>query len=185
MKENNIKKIAFVGTLCSGKTTLLDLYRKKHEGDKKVAVVRESARTFFEENPGIDRSSIETQSKIQDLVIKSEREAHESGAEIIFCDRSVLDAAVYQRAFSDKSGSEKLLQRVEFWIPTYHKILLLNPSDCIYSTDAIRNEDEKTRDHIHNNFIELFEEKHLPYEILRGNIDMRVKRIDEITTGDI
>lgn len=73
------RKIAFVGTSCIGKTTLLDHYRKAHSRNPKVAFVEEAARIFFTGNPDIsDRFSAEVQAQVQAMTLRNEREAHSS-----------------------------------------------------------------------------------------------------------
>lgn len=175
--KEKLIKIAFVGTSCTGKTTLVDNYRD----NPNVLVVDEAARIFFTQNPGIaERFSVDTQGKVQALALKNEQAAHQSGARLILCDRSVIDAVVYVRSQGDKKGAEKLLNRVRFWLPTYHKFLLLDPADIPYKTDDIRQEDETTRQNFHNAFLEFFSETGLPFELLSGKLEKRVKRIEEI-----
>lgn len=181
VEKEGVRKFAFVGTSCIGKTTILDHYRQRYSDNPNVVFVEEAARVFFTENPSItDRFSVEAQGQVQALALQNEQVAHSSGATVIFCDRSVIDAVAYVRANGDKEGSEELLQRVTFWLPTYHKFLLLDPADIPYATDDIRQEDEVTRQQFHSAFVELFEEKQIPYELLSGTVDERMARIDEL-----
>src|SRR5262249_30314293 len=151
-------KLAFIGTSCVGKTTLLEQYRESFKNDPRVACVAEAARIFFATYTRPDRFSADAQGKIQLLALKSEQEAHATGASLLFCDRSVLDAVVYVRAHGDRQGASMLLKRVQTWIPTYSKLLLLDPTDVDYVTDGIRQEDLQTRQHFHDAFIDFFEE---------------------------
>ena len=177
-------KVAFVGTSCVGKTTLLEQYRQKFSGRKDVVFVEEAARAFFQANPDIkDRFSAEIQGRVQTLALHNEQEAHASGARVILCDRSVIDAVAYVRANGDKMGSEELLQRIGFWLPTYRKFLLLDIVDIPYVTDDIRREDVNKRQQFHNAFLELFGEKRILYELLGGTVRERMKRVDEILSG--
>ena len=96
------------------------------------------------------------------------------------CDRSVIDAVVYVRSQGDIKGAEELLKRVEFWLPTYHKFLLLNPSDVPYETDDIRQETPEARQKFHDAFLNFFEETGIPYELLSGTKDERIRRVTKI-----
>ena len=183
MTEREVtRKIAFVGTMSIGKTTIFDHYRRKFSGDPTVAFVEEAARRYFRDHPEIvDRFAKDPQGEIQQLALSDEQKAHASGARIITCDRAVIDAVVYVRANGDRQGSEDLLKRVEFWLPTYHKFLLLDPVGVPFVADEVREEDEeKKRQHFHNVFIELFGEKKIPYELVSGTLEERIARIDEI-----
>jgi len=175
-------KVAFVGTMSTGKTTIWEHYQQKFSGDPTVAFVEEAARRYFTDNPHIvDRFAKEPQGKIQQLALDDEQKAHGSGAGIIICDRAVIDAVGYVRAHGDKEGSEELLKRVEFWLPTYDKFLLLNPADVPFVADEVRKEDEeKLRQQIHNTFVELFEETGIPFELLSGSLEERIARVDKI-----
>lgn len=173
-------KIAFIGTSCVGKTTLLERYRETFKNDPGVVCVAEAARMFFANHTVSDRFSVETQGKIQLLALRNEQEAYATGAHLLFCDRSVLDAVVYVRACGDKLGANKLFERVQTWTSTYSKLLLLDPVGIDYVTDGIRQEDLDTRQQFHDAFIHFFQETSLPYELLNGTFQERCRRIDEI-----
>ncbi len=178
MNDKRQRKIAFMGTSSVGKTTTLEVAKKKFPN---AVFVEEAARDFFANNIISDRFSAETQGKIQAMVLKNEKAAHESGARVIFCDRSVLDAVVYTREHGDPEGAEELFRRVQFWLPTYYLFLLLDPADIPYQQDEIRQESEEKRNAFHNVFVEFFEEKGISYELLSGTIEQRMKKIEDIT----
>lgn len=172
------KKIAFMGTSSVGKTTMLEAARKRFPN---AHFVTEAARDFFIENVNIvDRFSKDTQGRIQAIALEREKEAHQSGSRVIFCDRSVLDAVVYTRENGDSEGAEELFARIKLWLPTYHKFLLLDPKDVPYAQDEIRTESEEKRNSFHRVFIEFFEAKEIPYEILSGTLEQRFMRVKEI-----
>lgn len=179
MNAERQRKIAFMGTSSVGKTTILEAARERFLD---AAFVEEASRDFFANNAVSDRFSAETQGKIQAMALENEKAAHESGATIIFCDRSVLDAVVYTREHGDPEGAEELFRRVQSWLPTYDRFLLLDPVDIPYEQDEIRTESEEKRNSFHKVFTEFFEEKGIPYELLSGTVKERLKRIEEIVT---
>lgn len=180
MKEHS-RKIAFIGTSCIGKTTIVEEYRQRFVGDPHTVVVEEAARAFFTQNPDVvDRFSVNAQERVQALALKSEQNAHDAGAKLILCDRSVIDAVVYTRANGDREGADRLLEKVKFWLPTYHKFLLLDPADVPYQADDVRQEDEQLRQGFHNAFLEFFQESGIPFELLSGTVEQRIVRVDEI-----
>lgn len=181
IEQEQPRKLAFVGTSCIGKTTLFEYYRQRYSGNPQVAFVEEAARVFFQANPEItDRFSAESQGRVQALALQNEQVAHNSGAKVILCDRSVIDAVAYVKAYDDPRGANQLLDNVSFWLPTYHKLLLLDPIGVPYSTDEVRKEDPEKRQQFHDAFVALFAEKEIPYELLSGTLEERISRVDEI-----
>lgn len=179
--EQEPKKIALIGTSRVGKTIIFEYFRKSFAGNPNVAFVEEAARIFFRQNPQIrDRFSVDAQGKIQALALKSEQDAHQSGAKVILCDRSVIDAIVYVRSQGDTKGGNELLKRVEFWLPTYHKFILLDPAGVPYETDDIRQETPQTRHEFHDSFLKFFEETGILYELLSGTKEERISRVTKI-----
>ena len=126
-KPPKATKIAFIGTLSSGKTAVFNALAKFYKGDSRVVFAEEAARVFFEKHdvPEEERQTAHIQGRIQGRALERELEAHSLGARVVFCDRSVLDAVVYVLDHGDKEGAQKLLARVRFWLSTYEKIFLL------------------------------------------------------------
>lgn len=176
-----IKKIAFIGTSCIGKTTIFEYYRKKYIGNNKVSFVEEAARTFFQNNPHIiDRFTFGVQKQIQKIALNNEKYAHSKNPQIIFCDRSVVDAVAYMLVYGNKIQAENLLERVRPWLNTYSRLFLLDPSDILYSTDEIRVESKETRQKFHKAFLDLFKLNKINYELLSGPLKERVRVVDKI-----
>lgn len=177
-------KIAFIGTSCIGKTTLLNHFRTTDLG-LRVTIVDEAARDFFQENDVPDRFSAETQKRVQALALTREREAHANlpPPDIILCDRSVIDAVAYVKATGDEKGALQLLSDVQFWLSTYTHFLLLDPADIPYEQDEIRQEDPETRMRFHQAFLDFFAETEIPCELLSGTVEERVARIETILSA--
>jgi len=174
-----MRKIAFVGTSCTGKTSLLEYLRLKISSNKTV-FVEESARIFFQKHPRIrKRFFCRTQGMIQDLVFQTEKEAHLKDGHTMLCDRSVIDPVAYVLASGDKKGAEKLFRKVSRWLGTYDKFFLLDPEDVDFCQDAVRQEGEEERQKLHEAFIKLFQEKGLKFELLSGTLEERAKKVKQ------
>ena len=174
-------KLAFVGTSCVGKTTLLDYYRKRLRHKDSVAFVAEAAREHFARHndiPIAERFTERVQTDVQDLQLANEMQANRSGVQLIFSDRSVVDAAAYVLGTGNKNGSERLLRKVDGWINTYNMLYLLDPHDIPYANDAIRREDKNERMELHQAFLELFQRESMPYQLLSGTKPERVGQVD-------
>ncbi|MBI4029466.1 MAG: ATP-binding protein [Candidatus Blackburnbacteria bacterium] len=177
MLPERCRKIALVGTSCVGKTTILEALQKKYADCPDIGFVPEAARNFFERNPGIDRFTKETQAKIQTFAIEQEHKIN-GIPNVIVCDRSPLDAAAYTRAAGDFEGAGELVASVLYWMPTYEVLLLLNPADVPYQNDHVRSEDANFRQQVHDAFVHILEENKIPYMLLCGTFEERLKQID-------
>lgn len=181
LKRKTARKIAFVGTSCVGKTTLLEELGRRLATNPQIAIVPEAARIFFTANPNTtERFGRKAQGQIQLIALQQEKEAYNTEAKVILCDRSVINAVVYLRTHGDKGGAAELLDRISFWLPTYTTFLLLNPADIPYKTDNVRQETEELRQSFHQAYLDFFEECGIPYELLSGSLEERIARVDEI-----
>ncbi len=178
-EEGRPVKIALVGSLSVGKTTILNALRKKYMGCGEIVYVEEVAREYFQKYGMKERFSVKAQSRIQELILKSELKIHNQKPKIIICDRSVIDSVVYLKSYGDNKGYKMLLKRVRWWLPTYHIFFLLSPSGWTYSADEIRNEDQKKRRKIHLHYVHFFKKNSLPVIMLTGGFAKRLAAVEE------
>lgn len=176
-----MQKIAFSGAMCSGKSTLLNRFEEYFSEREDVQIVPEQARLFFVES-GIPTDCLtpEVQGQLADWVRQAEEEAQNTGADLILCDRSVLDAAAYLRFGGYSEESNALIERVQVWLPTYEKFILFDPTDIPFINDEFRYETADDRDQLHQIFVEMFKEHGIAYELLRGSQEDRFQRVLEL-----
>lgn len=103
--------ISFSGPSCSGKTTLVKALKKRLEGEIKVAVIDETARTVFMEKfrefeklENLRRNNeafLEYEIEIVRRQIREEKEAKEK-ADIVLADRSIYDTYAYSKIYLPK-----------------------------------------------------------------------------------
>lgn len=170
-------KIAFVGTSCVGKTTLLGEYSARQ--DDRLLISTEVARWFLRGvTPDERKFTYTVQASLQDAIMRQEAEIDAEGTGLILCDRSVLDPASYLMAWGKTLDSRRLLERVKTWIPTYTHLFLLDPIDVEYFNDDVRTEDKDVRNRMHITFQEILDDTKLPYELLSGSLEERVAVVD-------
>ncbi len=175
MSEQRRHKVAFIGTSCTGKTSLCEALSSDHG----VVIVPEAARQYFSEHSvdPIERFSEAVQSKIQDLVVENERQAERFAPDNIVCDRSVLDAVVYTKYGGNDAGAEHMFRYATEFLPSYTKLLVLDPHDVPYRQDSIRTESASTRMAIHDLFLTFLEHHAISFELVSGSIPERLKRV--------
>lgn len=180
MTEKLPFKIALTGASCTGKTTLLENCKNLYKDNPNIAFVDESARRFFKTFNGSDRFSSETQAQIQNFTRVNEKNAEEKKPTIILTDSSTIDQVVYTKALGTSEGADKLYENILDWVPTYGKFLMMDPQGILFENDDIRTESFQERQKVHDTFIELFNAKNIPYEIISGTPEERVKKVDQI-----
>lgn len=177
---NTPKKYAFIGTSCIGKTTLINELKKiapQKFPEEKIAFVPEAARMYFSANTITkNRFSYEHQKNIM-MLVKQLEHAVPKNTDIIFCDRSILDAPSYLAATKNKLVAQNLLKEFQKWIKTYTHFFILDPSNIPYKRDTIRTESKKTRTQFHNSFLRIVPQVTKHYSLLSGNVNQRIEKV--------
>lgn len=172
------RKIAFIGTSCSGKTTLINSLKKIYKDNRIIGFVPEAARMLFSSYKPTQRFSVEMQARIQDLAYANEIDMAKLGeARILVCDTCVVDCAAYTRAHAGVEAGDRIFNRYAHWLPTYTKFFLLNPKEVPFENDDIRTESYEDREKVYKSFLELLDEKRIEYELLCGSKTERVQRV--------
>ncbi len=175
-----MKKYALIGTSCVGKTTLVNelnnLLKKEIPGIN-VEVVSEAARFYFSYNVTSEPFSYFHQGRIQTIARIQEELIYYKNPNIILTDRSVLDSIAYVKATGGNGFANKLYEKEKKWLSTYTNFFLLDPKGIPYKTDAIRKESKNTREGFHKTFLETLSDFNLPYTLISGSFDTRLKRM--------
>jgi predicted ATPase len=174
-------KAAFCGAPSTGKTTLLEALKHEYEPGEQYLYIPEAAREFFEKNhvPLGKRLAWSSQSQIQTLAFENEKVVWEANPqpELVFCDRTVLDAAAYMLFAGDEQASAKLYRRAQYHMDTYNKIYLPDPHDIPLQNDTVRYEDDLERMAIHQAFLDAFKLYDVEYVLLSGTLEDRVSQV--------
>ena len=160
-------KIAFIGTHGVGKTTLCyDLAASLKRRDLTVELVREVAREC--PLPINRETTIKAQAWILHTQIAWELQA-EAKAEVVVCDRAVLDNYCYLRRAAPGEPHVKVLESlVREWLPTYD-VLFRVPIVGDPSFDGVRDTDLAFQHDIDALLLATLEEWGVPFVSLDPN----------------
>jgi nicotinamide riboside kinase len=181
-------KIAFIGTLSTGKTTLFEMLKHTFEGRQNIAFVNEAAREYLEIHPEdkeIAHVSLDIQKHLQMLIWEKEMQAHGNHPALIVCDRSVIDPAVYLAASGDRENAEVFFDRIKDWVKTYDWLFLLDPHTVPYVQDAIRVETPEERIRIHDTYVRFLHDHTVNYHALRGSLSENYTSVLEYLVRDL
>lgn len=165
-------KVVFTGTIYVGKSTMIE----RLAGRANVAVIREIARDLINRDP-----TIETKEEFQDILfgeqVRREADAVNSGANIVICDRSIADNIAHSRYYGHQVKPEW-----EDWLYTYDHFFLFAANDFPFdATDYPEGIDWiKFRDDLHNQIYQVLTDYKLPFSIVGGDSEARIKLIENI-----
>lgn len=168
-------KLGFSGGPASGKTTLINYFR---ENRPDVSVVDEAARDYFQHNPEVDRTSLETQKLILEHMIAREEAAQGFGESVLVTDRTALDQMVYPMHYAI-SGATELKAGAVAHLATYTRLYLCDINGVPYERDSVRTEGPEEREAIHEMFLHVLAQEGIEYKLLTGAREERIMRVNE------
>ncbi len=175
-----MRKIAFTGTSCVGKTTLIVALEQYFANNPRVGVVHEAARQFFAERANLsetERFSSDVQGQLRAMVRANEANATKPGVDVLLCDNSPIAAVAFTHAAGHETAAAKMLNASLSHIQSYGKAYVLDPADVSYKTDSIRKETAAFRNQVHQSLIEMYHQLNIPYELLSGTVDQRLAKV--------
>jgi nicotinamide riboside kinase len=172
-------KIAIVGAFGTGKTTLFDLYRKRHQQEQNWAFAPEAARLFFNAHAAdvSKRMEASTQSDIQALAKDLELQATKTNLNVL-CDGSVFTPALYLKARGATIVADQLIREYSNWLKTYDLFVLASPVTITYQKDDVRIEDEDIRAKMHAAYIEFLKNTSSDYISVEGQPEERYLQLN-------
>ena len=185
----NAKRIAIIGTHCSGKTTicseLSSFYRKKNIN---IGVCEEVARKSWFLGRKIALPELEIE--LLGMQVSEEMRAT-LNYDVVLCDRSVIDIVVYSRMFFSNQSNPKaisMLKSIEafakFYVSTYDIIFKTTKHyDPVLTADKIRPIEPWQQQQAENCFCQVLNDFKIAYhDIPRSNeIDFIINKINLVT----
>lgn len=169
------KKIAMVGAMCAGKTTLLNHFL----ADERVMCIEDIARTYLLNNPGAIRSSIETCEELVSQYHKSTL-LEDTNTKLLLTDGCPLTPSAHLMAYGKLKEADKLTTDFLSDSYSYSVFLLMNIDDIQYKQDLVRKETAEFRFSLQSAFESILNYYNLPYITVSGLLPERIKIVSSI-----
>ena len=172
-------KIAFVGTMSVGKTTLVnELAKLPQFKDYKIA----TERSKYLRDLGIP---LNTDSTLKGQMIFAAERASELFHENLLTDRSIIDVMSFTKLAKSISNVEKMDFESLYskLISEYDYIFYVSPEGVKIEDNGTRTTDSIYRDDIDytiNRYIELYEHKFKNFNRISGSTKSRIKQVLEV-----
>lgn len=167
-----MKKVAVIGAICSGKTTLVNSYADSNY----VSIVPDSGRLYLSSHTVVDRSSLEFQMSLLAFIKHLESQANHNL--VVLCDGCIISPIVHMMAHGMTKEAMVITENLKDHIATYNHFLLLDIDHIPYVRDDIRNESIDFRKNLQTSYIKLVKELKLPYTLLGGTLAERRLIVD-------
>ena len=180
-----LKSIAFVGTHSSGKSTLIHAYEAAHPGAD-ITIIRGITRSIIRRGfPMEKNSTVDSFTNYIRDELQAERAARCKAREILFSDRTVLDAAAYARVnthlprpFVPDYFVDMLLE-VALLEACRYDLFVYCPAEFPMQADPFRPIDETYRQQVGDQIKTFLSEHRIAHIIASGGVDGRLKTLTQ------
>ncbi|MFZ6772668.1 AAA family ATPase [Undibacterium sp. SXout7W] len=162
-----VNRIAILGAESSGKSVLAEALAQRY----KTVWVPEYLREF------VDRHQRAPKEEEQIMIARSqlEREAvlTVQANQWLFCDTTPLMTAMYSRHYFKRVDTE--LAALES-LHNYDFTLVTAP-DFPWTADGLQRESAAVREHIHQELLQMLDEREIPFLLVEGSLSNRVEQV--------
>ncbi|MBU3158501.1 AAA family ATPase [Clostridium frigoris] len=168
-----ITKIVFVGAMSTGKSTITEALAKKY----KTTYASEYGRDYWTNHQVDRRISFDSFDEIAIGHIKREDEAIQKANKCFFVDTNAITTYMY--ALDYHGTAPKCLTQIALENSKRYDIFFLCDDDIPYDDTWDRSGDQK-RKVFHQQIISDLHERRIPYIVLRGSLEERLKIVDKV-----
>lgn len=165
-----VQRIAVLGAESSGKSTLCEALAR-HYGS---VWVPEYLREFVDTHGRVPFEG--DQYPIACTQLAREDEAAARAVRFLFCDTTPLMTALYSRQYWNRVDPQ--LARLESRHD--YACTLVTAPDSPWEPDGLQRESEEVRQSVHRMLIETLAARAIPYVLLEGSLEQRVRRVEAL-----
>ena len=159
-----LQRIAILGAESSGKSTLAFALARHYD----TVWVPEYLREFVDTHGRVPDES--DQYLIARTQMEREDTAAREASRFLFCDTTPLMTALYSRWYWGRVDAQlSLLERRHDYAYT-----LVTAPDSPWEADGLQRESEAVRQTIHEQVVQMLEERGIVYQLVTGGLDQRV-----------
>ena len=159
-----LQRIAILGAESSGKSTLAFALARHYD----TVWVPEYLREFVDTHGRVPDES--DQYPIARTQMEREDTAAREASRFLFCDTTPLMTALYSRWYWGRVDAQlSLLERRHDYAYT-----LVTAPDSPWEADGLQRESEAVRQTIHEQVVQMLEERGIVYQLVTGGLDQRV-----------
>lgn len=167
-----ITKVVFVGAMSTGKSTITEALAKKY----KTTYASEYGRDYWAEHQVDRRISFDSFDEIAIGHIKREDEAILRASKYFFVDTNAITTYMFSIDYYGKAP--KRLTQIALENSQRYDIFFLCDDDIPYDDTWDRSGEQK-RKVFHKQIIADLHERRIPYIVLRGSLEERIKVVDK------
>jgi hypothetical protein len=183
-----IPRVGIIGTVCVGKSTVLECLKNTYQRDTRVALLDEVARPFFDAHREItERRSVNVQTLLMNMIIVEElkAECRPNRPEIIVSDRAPICAPVVVASEGNIEAADILHKTLEARAVPY-ELLLFDVEGVPYNRQVPDFEQVMgKRSRIHEQYKCFMEERAIPYTLVGGTLEERVAQVDSVIQSSL
>ncbi|MFZ6849818.1 AAA family ATPase [Undibacterium sp. RuRC25W] len=167
--ERLVQKIAILGAESSGKSALAEALAAHY----KTLWVPEYLREFVQIEARVPQA--DEQLLIARTQMQREEQASLNAIEWLFCDTTPLMTEIYSHHYFEVAETE-LLKLSSAHAERYAFTLVTAP-DFPWEADGLQRESPMVRQLIHEQLLEVLEEREIPHMLIEGNLKDRVQQV--------
>lgn len=171
-----ITKIVFVGAMSTGKSTITEALAKKYN----TTFASEYGREYWTEHQVDRRISFEAFDEIAIRHIEREEKAILNANKYLFIDTNAITTYMFALDYHGKAPEQ--LTQLALENAQRYDLFFLCDDDIPYDDTWDRSGEQK-RTVFHKQTIADLHERKIPYITLRGNLEERIKRVDEVLSN--
>jgi HTH-type transcriptional repressor of NAD biosynthesis genes len=168
-----IAKVVFVGAMSTGKSTLTEALAQKYH----TTFASEYGRDYWAEHQVNRRISLEAFDEIARGHIEREEQALLSANKYLFVDTNAITTYMYALDYHGKAP--EYLTRLALENARRYDLFFLCDDDIPYDDTWDRSGDQKRRV-FQKQIIADLQERRIPYILLRGSLEERIRKVDQI-----